>query len=1557
MKKRLFVAAALLLGMAVSVLARPVDEAKALRVATAYMQAMNAKGASSLALVPTEFSEFYVFASGEGGFVIVSGDDCVVPILGWSATSVFDGGELPSNVRQWLGGYEAEIGYWRRREAAMGGLRARDAENATAAQWERLLAGERPVEPLATSVSPLLSTTWNQSPYYNAYCPYDSDYSERAVTGCVATATAQIMKYWNHPSTGYGSHTYVDATYGTQSANFGTTTYQWSQMPASLTGASSQAQIDAVATLMYHIGVADEMSYGVSAVGGSGAFNYNYYGTLNASSQTSLMKYFKYRPDIAAIARGDYDDTQYCALIRAELDQQRPVLYSGSNTSGGHSFVCDGYNEQGQFHFNWGWGSARDGYYAMGSLNPGTGGIGGNSSGTYNMNNVILTGIRPSTAWGESAVTTITTSVSGGTGCSVSGGGTYSFGDTVQLLATTPEGYRFDHWSDGSKMNPRELVATGGSYSFTAHFTALDGDTLGYCASGHDMNSYGSGGSSTVWGVKLPASVVQGKVLQSVLVYAPAAATYGLTVYGGASSATDTLATGTVSAAGEGWQQITFASPVPVPDGQSVWLGFHCSDYSYPAAFTTYGGNANSLLWGSSLQEMGYSRSFMIKGIFATPTMQTGDTLSYCNNDTVATTVGNRGRLEWGVMMPASVMGTQGINPTYVKSVMLYVAVAGDYALNIYAGGDTVPGTLVHRQVVSFSGNQTGWQEVLLDAHYLPTAENHWFTFSTTDIDYPAAGCAHTGFANSDWLSTDGVVWSHSTDYNLDYSWMIKVVLTHTLPTLPVPTVRIVGQQQVALGLPAVFEADGTANSTVSWQLAGGVPSSATGYTAATTWQTAGWHRVVATIGNAGGTSAATLDVLVVDYALGDTLSYCLDREQMTAVGMGSNSPMTWGVMFPPALLGANRYQIDKVLVGAAEPGSYSITIYSGGDAEPQTQVHSGTFSLTSADTANTYFDYVPATPIVLDRTANLWVVLHTDGLQYPARTCAGTVDSNADWTNIGSGWRHLYEYNLIGSWMIKIVTSEQPQSTMYTLTVLSNDTTMGTVSGGGQYEAGTQVAISATANDGYRFVQWNDSDTHAVRQVTVSSDTAFRATFEAIPVLPTYTLTVVSNDTTMGTVSGGGQYEAGTQVAISATANDGYRFVQWNDSDTHAVRQVTVSSDTAFRATFEAIPVLPTYTLTVVSNDTTMGTVSGGGQYTAGSIVNISATANDGYRFVQWDDGNASPSRFIAVLADITYTATFEPLQQPTPRYTIVVVSSDNTMGSVSGSGTYDEGDTVTISATANDGYRFVRWNDGDTNRVREVVVTADVTYLAIFEALPGVPQYRLTVLSNNNTLGAASGSGNYPEGGQATIAAMALDGAYFVRWHDGDTNPVRSVTVEANAIYIALFAAGTAPERYTVSVDIAGDSVNAEVSGSGRYLEGTEATVTATAHHGYTFAYWIVNGDTTSRIADNPYTFTVESDMLLTAHFEPWRNSIGGVQLVEAAIAPNPASEKAVVSGVETGAAIALIDASGRLCGSWTAQGETLCIDVAGLQAGVYFVKIRQQDGAKTLKLIVRH
>ena len=330
----------------------------------------------------------HIYANGDEGFIVVSADDHAVPVPAYSFDSPFPE-ELNPAVRYWLDGYNAQIA-----EAAR-----LDTPSALTGTWNRLITATVPDTPqLLIDIPAMLSTKWNQSDPYNRHCPYDTVEHARSVVGCVATAMAQLMKYWNHPSCGTGQHSYfldqgyASYAYGTLSADFANTTYIWNYMPNILSMVNSQREINAVATLSYHCGVAVEMMYSPEA---SGAWTISYGNPDMASSEKALKEYFRYNESLHGEQRSHYNDSTWCALIDSDIVASRPILYTGHDNTGGHAFVLDGSDTTGRYHFNLGWGGYGDGYYYINNIAPGGGGAGGNSTYTFNQGQTAVFDVKP----------------------------------------------------------------------------------------------------------------------------------------------------------------------------------------------------------------------------------------------------------------------------------------------------------------------------------------------------------------------------------------------------------------------------------------------------------------------------------------------------------------------------------------------------------------------------------------------------------------------------------------------------------------------------------------------------------------------------------------------------------------------------------------------------------------------------------------------------------------------------------------------------------------------------------------------------------------------------------------------------------------------------------------------------------------------------------------------------------------------------------------------------------------------------------------------------------
>ena len=378
MKRKFIVRAAMTLVFAavgMSAWADEVTEKQALELAQQFVSGHNTRKSVPTVKSAGQVSGLYVFNVSTGGFVIVSNDDQTTPILGFGESGNIDPDDLPDNMRAWLQGYADQIA-WLRNNGSDGN----DGSNS-----ER--ASRRAAK---TAITPLVQTNWNQGRPYNDLCPTID--GTRTVTGCVATTMAQLMNYHQWPETdctaidGYTTTTLDKnkADYELTVSGLDAATFVWDNMIANYTPVNAETgkryltgtteQQEAVATLMRYCGTALQMSYGLSANGGSSAYG--------EAIPYAMKHCFGYDGGIQHCYRKNYSYTAWVDLIYSELAAKRPVALGGQSTGGGHSFICDGYkyDDAHYFHINWGWGGSSDGYFPLSALNPYEQGIGGSSS-------------------------------------------------------------------------------------------------------------------------------------------------------------------------------------------------------------------------------------------------------------------------------------------------------------------------------------------------------------------------------------------------------------------------------------------------------------------------------------------------------------------------------------------------------------------------------------------------------------------------------------------------------------------------------------------------------------------------------------------------------------------------------------------------------------------------------------------------------------------------------------------------------------------------------------------------------------------------------------------------------------------------------------------------------------------------------------------------------------------------------------------------------------------------------------------------------------------------
>ncbi len=381
MKIKFFFLSIIMLFALFGLQANPVTKENATRVAlNFYYQAINQQQ-------PTDFNNikitdtytiaekgmcfYYVFNIKNGGFVIISAEDAMYPILGYSFEKNFSEENPSPEFTWWMSGYKDQIRYVIENKLT--------ADIKTQQQWnDYSIYKTFSKSPLDITLGPLLLTKWDQNYPYNELCPLAAGGpGGRVYAGCVATAIGQVMNYYKYPLQGAGSHCY-NSTYGYLCSTYNDSTYKWNEMPNSINSSCIP-----IASLLYQLGISVNMQY---APDGSGAYSFDV--------PYALVNYFGYSGTTQHVPRSSYSQPSWETLIQQQLNSKMPLYYSGQGPGGGHAFVCDGFQTIGTtttYHFNWGWSGSSDGYFSISNLNPG-----GN---TFNSQQAMIINSTPGTGY------------------------------------------------------------------------------------------------------------------------------------------------------------------------------------------------------------------------------------------------------------------------------------------------------------------------------------------------------------------------------------------------------------------------------------------------------------------------------------------------------------------------------------------------------------------------------------------------------------------------------------------------------------------------------------------------------------------------------------------------------------------------------------------------------------------------------------------------------------------------------------------------------------------------------------------------------------------------------------------------------------------------------------------------------------------------------------------------------------------------------------------------------------------------------------------------------
>ena len=454
--------------MPVSAMSNPITTQQALQNVMNFMEKQGKSvSTSSLYLQTSSKSSntsesYYVFNIGKNdGYVIAAGDDCAPTILGYANTGYINLDSIPNNMKEWLEEYSHQIQYMQ--------------ENGQTSSKSHVLTSNR------AAISPLLTTTWGQKDPYNQNCPDFFGYG-KCVTGCVATAMAQVMYYHRAQSVTQTTaqipaytcrHRWISGSDTLQisvDAIPAGSPINWNNMLDSYGSSATTLQKQAVANLMKYCGASVQMDYANEWNGGSGAYS--------SDVPTALKTYFNYNNETVLKNRSSYSTNDaWESLIYNELSSLRPVYYSGRNNSAGHAFVCDGYDGNGYYHINWGWSSTSDGYFLLTALDPEEQGTGGSSSG-YNQNQAALINAEPKSSSPSNPV--LATSISLNKTSAV-----LNTGETFQLTATVLPSNATNKtvtWTSSNNsiasVNSNGLVIANATGSATITATTTDGSNL-----------------------------------------------------------------------------------------------------------------------------------------------------------------------------------------------------------------------------------------------------------------------------------------------------------------------------------------------------------------------------------------------------------------------------------------------------------------------------------------------------------------------------------------------------------------------------------------------------------------------------------------------------------------------------------------------------------------------------------------------------------------------------------------------------------------------------------------------------------------------------------------------------------------------------------------------------------------------------------------------------------------------------------------------------------------------------------------------------------------------
>jgi len=471
-------------------------------------------------------------------------------------------------------------------------------------------------------------------------------------------------------------------------------------------------------------------------------------------------------------------------------------------------------------------------------------------------------------------------------------------------------------------------------------------------------------------------------------------------------------------------------------------------------------------------------------------------------------------------------------------------------------------------------------------------------------------------------------------------------------------------------------------------------------------------------------------------------------------------------------------------------------------------------------------------------------------------------------WTRNGVVVSTEPEYSFGVTESCTYVAHFSPEPVSYDITVAVNNQEGGTVGGAGTYLHGATATLTATATEGYHFVNWTKNgmvaSTEDIYSFTVTEAGNYVANFD----LNSYDIIAEANPTAGGVISGAGVYSHGTTVILSASANEGYTFINWTKDGVVVTNEPTYTFTVTESGTYVANYEVNTYEIVVLAYPTEGGIVEGAGLYDHGSTCTLTATPNEGYPFMNWTKDGVAVSNELTYSFTVTEGGTYVANFVEAPvSYLVTVTIEPEEGGTVEGAGTYYHGATATLTATPNEHYYFVNWTMDGEEVSNEEIFSFEVTEAADYVANFAPYNFNIDLVVNPVEGGVADGGGAFDYGEIAIVNAEPSVGYHFVNWTENDT----VVSTDADYSFMVTrdrsLTANFARNVYLIAIGV--DPLQSgTITATEGYYYGDYVTLTATANVGYYFAYWTKDDELVSY---NPtYSFIVTESCTMTAHFE---------------------------------------------------------------------------------------